>query len=181
MAARGRNPVNCLNVRLSVVGMGVDAINTPRTNTPRVSAGRFASFREFSRWQIRRFRRSARFPWRVRFPAPPPNAEGRGTYVTAHSKPANASCRPTLAAPGGMFDRSASTSAGGRSAGVAVRVAGRVAALQPGLMHPQATEIVAMWEESGIRDQTTRGDIGVKLGHPCAGAVGVEHLVPRGV
>src|SRR6185312_3211070 len=71
-----------------------------------------------------------------------------------------------------------STPAGGRSAGVAVRVAGSVAALQPGLMHPQPTEIVAVWEESDIRDKTARGDIGVELGHPCADAVGVEHLVP---
>ena len=40
--------------------------------------------------------------------------------------------------------------AGGRSAGVAVRVAGRVTALQPGLMDPQATEIVAVREESTL-------------------------------
>ena len=52
----GRRPVRC-----------VDAINTFR-----VSAGRFAYFRVVSRSQIQRFRWSARFLCRVRFPAAPP-------------------------------------------------------------------------------------------------------------
>jgi hypothetical protein len=56
--------------------------------------------------------------------------------------------------------------------------AGRVAALRPGLMHPQAMEIVAVREEADIRDKTARGDIGVELGHPYADAVGAEHLFP---
>jgi hypothetical protein len=33
-------------------------------------------------------------------------------------------------------------------------------------MDPQATEIVAVWEESDIRGKTARRDIGVKFGHP---------------
>jgi hypothetical protein len=45
--------------------------------------------------------------------------------------------------------------AGGGSICVAVRVAGRVAGLQTGLLHAQAAEIVAEREESDIRDKTT--------------------------
>jgi hypothetical protein len=52
-------------------------------------------------------------------------------------------------------------------AGEAVRVAGRVAALEPGLVDPQAAEIVAVREESDIGDKTSGGHIGVELGHPC--------------
>ncbi len=47
-------------------------------------------------------------------------------------------------------------------------------ALQPGLMHPQATEIVAMREESDIGDKTARRDVGVEFSHPCADAVAME-------
>jgi hypothetical protein len=46
------------------LGDGVDAINTFR-----VAAGHFASFGVVSRAEIQCFPRSARFPWRVRFPA----------------------------------------------------------------------------------------------------------------
>jgi hypothetical protein len=73
----------------------------------------------------------------------------------------------------------ASTSAGGRSAGVAVRVAGRVAALEPGLVHPQAAELVAVREQSAVGDKTSCGDVGVKLGHLRPDAVGVDRFVPR--
>ena len=37
----------------------------------------------------------------------------------------------------------------GGSVGEAVRIAGRVTALQPGLVHPQAAEFVAVREEPG--------------------------------
>ena len=64
------------------------------------------------------------------------------------------------------------------SAGVAVRVAGRVTALEPGLVDPQAAEVVAVREEPGIGDKAARGDVGVELGHPCPDAVGVERRRP---
>jgi hypothetical protein len=48
------------------LGDGVDAINTFH-----VAAGHFAYFRVVSRRPIERLRRSAQFPWRVRFPAAP--------------------------------------------------------------------------------------------------------------
>jgi hypothetical protein len=37
-----------------------------------------------------------------------------------------------------------------------------------------AAEVVAAREESGIGDLTARGDVGVKLGHPCPDPVGIE-------
>ena len=46
----------------------------------------------------------------------------------------------------------ASTWAGGRSAGVAVRVAGRVTALESGLVDPAAAEVVAVGEERVVGD-----------------------------
>src|ERR1700756_5070318 len=52
------------------VPASVDAINTFR-----VAAGRFAYFRVVSRTEIRHFRWSARFLWRVRFPAAPPKLQ----------------------------------------------------------------------------------------------------------
>jgi hypothetical protein len=48
------------------LGDGVDAINTFH-----IAAGHFAYFRVVSRRPIERLRRSAQFPWRVRFPAAP--------------------------------------------------------------------------------------------------------------
>src|SRR5262249_47580753 len=65
------------------------------------------------------------------------------------------------------------------SVGEAVRVAGRVTALEPDLVHPQPPEVVAVREESGVGRQTACGDIGVELGHPCPDAVWVKDLVPR--
>ena len=69
------------------------------------------------------------------------------------------------------LDNSSATSAGGRSAGVAVGVARRVAALEAGLVHPQATENVVVREESAVGDKTSGGHVGVKFGHPCPDAV----------
>ena len=45
-------------------------------------------------------------------------------------------------------------------------------------MDPEAAEVVAVRKESVVGDQTARGDVGVKLGHPCPDPVGVEDLVP---
>jgi hypothetical protein len=47
-----------------------------------------------------------------------------------------------------------------------MRVAGRVTAVEPGLMDPQTTEIVAVREGSDIRDKAARRDIGVNFCHP---------------
>src|SRR5262249_9928448 len=65
------------------------------------------------------------------------------------------------------------------SAGVAVRVAGRVTALEPGLVDPQAMESVVVREKSDIRDKASGGDVGVKLGHPRPCAVRLDRVVPR--
>jgi hypothetical protein len=40
-------------------------------------------------------------------------------------------------------------------------------------MDPQATEVVAVREESDIGDKTARGGVGVELCHPCPNAVGI--------
>ena len=72
------------------------------------------------------------------------------------------------------LDNSSATSAGGRSAGVAVGVARRVAALEAGLVHPQATENVVVREESDIRDKTSGGIVKL-FGNGC-GAVDVSEL-----
>src|SRR6185369_13684629 len=61
----------------------------------------------------------------------------------------------------------------------AVRVAGRVAALQPGLMHPQPAEVVAVRKERRVGNQPAVGCI--ELGHPGADTVGIELVIPRRV
>ena len=48
-------------------------------------------------------------------------------------------------------------------------------------MDPQATENVVVREESDIGDETSGGHVGVKFGHPCPDAVGVDRVVPRRV
>src|SRR5271155_2200234 len=68
-----------------------------------------------------------------------------------------------------------------QSAGEAVRVAGRVTALEPDLVDPAAAKFVAVREESDVGDKTARGEVGVKLRHPCSDAVGIKDLVPRRV
>src|SRR6185437_1263975 len=63
---------------------------------------------------------------------------------------------------------------------VAIRVAGRVAAFQPDLVHPATTEDVAFQEEPFVEaDPAGRAD--VQLGHPGTHPVGVKLLVPRSV
>ena len=65
---------------------------------------------------------------------------------------------------------------------VAVGIRGRVAALQPDLVHPQAPELRAAREELLVEAQpAARGRIGVDLGQPAAHAVRVELVVPRPV
>src|SRR4051812_11385068 len=55
-----------------------------------------------------------------------------------------------------------------RSAGVAVRVAGRVTALQAGLVDPQTAEVVPVRKEACVGDHAARRDVGVQLDHPRA-------------
>ena len=59
-----------------------------------------------------------------------------------------------------------------RSVGEAVGITRRVTALQPGLVHPQAAEFVAVREEPGVGNQPARVNVGIELGQPCADAVG---------
>jgi hypothetical protein len=53
-----------------------------------------------------------------------------------------------------------------QSAGEAIRVTGRVTALEPDLVDPAAAKVVAVREESDVGDKTAGGDVGVKLRHP---------------
>jgi len=46
---------------------------------------------------------------------------------------------------------------------------------------PQATEVVAVWEESAVGDKTSCGEVGVEFRHPRPDAVGVDRVVPRRV
>src|SRR4051794_40012196 len=63
---------------------------------------------------------------------------------------------------------------------VTVRVGRGVAALQSDLVHAQATELLAVREESLVDAEPAVG-VGVELGHPGAHAVRVELVVPRSV
>ncbi len=64
--------------------------------------------------------------------------------------------------------------------GVAVRVAGCIAALEPDLVHPAAAEYVA-FEEEPLVEADAAAIANVKLRHPRADAIGVELIVPRAI
>src|SRR6266487_3211407 len=65
--------------------------------------------------------------------------------------------------------------------GIAVRVAGGVPALQPGLVNPQAAEVVPVREEPRVDDEPAPVRVGVELGRPGPDPAGVEDEVPRPV
>src|SRR5258707_4584829 len=64
--------------------------------------------------------------------------------------------------------------------GVAVRVAGCIAALEPDLVHPAAAEYVA-FEEEPLVEADAAAIANVKLRHPRADAIAVELIVPRAI
>ena len=55
-----------------------------------------------------------------------------------------------------------------------------MAGLQPGLVHPEPTEVIPDGEEPRIRSDPTAG-VRVEFGHPRAHTVGIEDVVPRAV
>src|SRR5690348_373351 len=65
--------------------------------------------------------------------------------------------------------------------GVAVRVAGGVPTLQPGLVDPQAAEVLPIREEPRAHGESATVQIGVELGRPGPDPVRVEDEVPRPV
>src|SRR5690606_15186884 len=69
----------------------------------------------------------------------------------------------------------------GPRSGEAVGVGGGVAALQPGLVHPQPAEVVPVGEEPGVQGEAAAVGAGVQLGLPGADAVRVELVVPGAV
>jgi hypothetical protein len=98
-------------------------------------------------------------------PLPPPTS-----YPTTSARPSPRSTHLTVRA---NLPEGEGANVQQRSAGEAVRVAGRVAALEPGLVDAMAAEVVAVREESDIGDKTARGGVGVELCHPCPNAVGI--------
>src|SRR6266508_249653 len=105
---------------------------------------------------------------------------GRPPAVPGRWSPARRARRRCRAAAAGRWPPppGGGQLAGAWSARVAVGVAGGVAALQPGLAHPQPAEVLPAGEEARVRGDAAGVQVGVELGRPGADAVGVEDVVP---
>src|SRR6266498_1694476 len=91
---------------------------------------------------------------------------GRPPAVPGRWSPARRARRRCRAAAAGRWTPppGGGQLAGSWSARVAVGVAGGVAALQPGLVHPQPAEVLAVGEKPRVRSKPTAVQLGVQLG-----------------